>query len=137
MDFNFLKILFCKHCAIFYFIFDEINVISYAYLKTTIMKTEILNLIYQAVDLLNEQFDGEKIVEKKPSTILFGKSAAIDSIELVNFIVLLEEKMEEVFNIQIILADERAFQTQNSPFETIQSLTKYLESICVENKIKF
>lgn len=100
------------------------------------MKSEILNLIYQAIDLLNEQLDGEKIVEKKPSTVLFGKSAVIDSVELVNFIVLIEEKMEEVFNIQIILADERAFQTKNSPFENIQSLSKYIESICTENKIK-
>lgn len=100
------------------------------------MKAEILNLIYDVIDTLNQQFDGEKVIEKQPTTVLFGKNAVIDSLELINFIVLTEQKIEEHFNVHIILADERALQMHSNPFENIQSLTKYIEVLCHEHKIK-
>ncbi len=100
------------------------------------MKTEILNLMYEVIDSLNSQFAGEKIIEKQPSTVLFGKNAVIDSLELINLIVLVEQKIEEHFNVHIILADERTLQMHSNPFENIHSLVKYIENLCLEHKIK-
>ena len=72
------------------------------------MNSPILELVYRVIDELNEQFDGEKIIEKSENTLLYGKSSILDSLELINFIVLTEQKFEDEFNVHLVLADERA-----------------------------
>lgn len=101
------------------------------------MNSPILELVYQVIDEMNEQFAGEKIIEKSENTLLYGKNSSLDSLELINFIVLTEQRFEEEYNVHLVLADERALQMRNNPFENIRSFVDYIEMLCDEKKISY
>ena len=48
---------------------------------------------------------------------------------LVTFLVNLEQKISDEFDLQITIADEKAFSIKNSPFKNIGSLTDYIKSM--------
>jgi len=50
----------------------------------------------------------------------------LDSLGLVNMIVLVEEKTQDKFGKSVTIADERAMSQKNSPFRTVRSLSEYL-----------
>ncbi|HTX78508.1 MAG TPA: hypothetical protein VMC62_02520 [Longilinea sp.] len=83
-------------------------------------------LVLDALKELNEQLDADKQVEVSENTVLFGRGSRLDSLGLVNLIVLVEEKANETFGASITLADERAMSQAQSPFRTVQSLSDYL-----------
>jgi acyl carrier protein len=78
------------------------------------------------IDEMNEtQPDGQKI-GKLPDTNLFGAQGQLDSLGLVNFIVLLEQRIADEFGVAVTLANEKALSRQRSPFLTVHSLTEYI-----------
>ena len=58
---------------------------------------------------------------------LIGKDAGLDSLGLVNLIVLVEEKIQQGFGVGITLVDERAMSQSKSPFRTLGSLSELVE----------
>lgn len=58
---------------------------------------------------------------------LFGTNGIFDSMSLVSFIVILEEKLQDTFNINVLLANEKALSHHNSPFKNFSNLTNYIE----------
>ncbi len=98
------------------------------------METErILQAIYQAVEEINLQLPEGARLTLSPETVLWSKSDGIDSMCLVNLIVLTEENIEEEFGQTINLADEKANSQKNSPFQTIKTLANYIEILINEN----
>jgi acyl carrier protein len=93
---------------------------------------EIQSLIFESMKMLNEQFPDEKQLELKSDTILFGKGAKLDSLGLVNLIVLVEENTLDKLGKSITLADERAMSQKSSPFRTVQSLSEYMMKLLSE-----
>jgi acyl carrier protein len=59
-------------------------------------------------------------------TRLIGREAVLDSMGLVNLIVEVEQRLEEEYDVTIVLADERAMSQKNSPFRSVQSLADYI-----------
>ena len=93
---------------------------------------DIQTLIFESMKMLNEQFPDEKQLELKSDTILFGKGAKLDSLGLVNLIVLVEENTLDKLGKAITLADERAMSQKSSPFRTVQSLSEYMMKLLSE-----
>lgn len=93
---------------------------------------ELENVIFESMKMLNEQFPAEKQLELKSDTILFGRDARLDSLGLVNLIVLVEENTLEKFDRSITLADERAMSQKSSPFRTVQTLAEYMQGLLME-----
>ena len=59
-------------------------------------------------------------------TRLIGSSGVFDSMDLVSFIVELEEAIEEIFDIEISLANEKAMSRRTSPFINATTLSTYV-----------
>lgn len=59
-------------------------------------------------------------------TRLIGSSGVFDSMDLVSFIVELEEAIEERFDIEISLANEKAMSRRTSPFINVTTLSTYV-----------
>ena len=97
------------------------------------IKDKIIDLIYQVVDEFNQQEDQYEELEKSLTTIILGKESILDSLGIVNFIVAVEQNIEDTFDLSITLADERALSQTESPFSTIQSLTNYIEMLIDES----
>jgi acyl carrier protein len=56
---------------------------------------------------------------------LFGADAPLDSLGLVNLILLVEERLAGRFGAAVSLADERALSQERSPFRNVKSLAEY------------
>ncbi len=65
--------------------------------------------------------------------ILFGdKEAILDSLDLVRLITIIEEEIFNVMSIRIIIVSDKAMSQKQSPFNTIESLTDFIEELINE-----
>jgi acyl carrier protein len=94
------------------------------------MKNEILELIYQSIDEIN--YINQLQIEKKETTIIFGMESELDSLGLVNLIVSIESNVNEKFNKNFTLTDEKALSQKNSPFRSVSTLTEYIKTLLDE-----
>ena len=92
------------------------------------MNIEKANIKKTIQSLLKEYFDDKEIEIPKinDETRLIGSNALFDSLGLVGFIVELEEKIEEIYSVEIEIADEKAMSRFKSPFINIDSLSEFL-----------
>jgi acyl carrier protein len=81
-------------------------------------KRDIKQLVTETLSEINEEFN----LNLDRNSVLVGE---IDSIILVNLIVLLEAKFETEME-PITIADDKAFSQENSPFKTVETLIDYL-----------
>lgn len=65
-------------------------------------------------------------------TRLIGREAVLDSMGLVNLIVEVEQRLEEDYDVTVVLADERAMSQKNSPFRSVQTLADYICQVAAE-----
>lgn len=94
---------------------------------------EVYNeILYLAIEEINETLDEGDQLAKSPETVLFGDGALLDSVGLVNFIVTTERIAQEVTGKMITLASEKAFSRRQSPFRTVGSLAEYIEELLAE-----
>ena len=62
------------------------------------MKKKIENIIYQSIDELNNLLDNDQKLEKSLELKIFGNDSMLDSLSTINFIVILEEKINITFD---------------------------------------
>ena len=60
------------------------------------------------------------------NTEIFGSKSIIDSLQLINLIVKIEEDVYERTGKDIIVVDDEAIIIGNSPFQTVQSLSEFV-----------
>ena len=93
------------------------------------MKKQLLETIYKSLDEINENLnDAQKLIKDK-NTVLFGKDGQLDSLGLVNLLVIIEQNIDDEFKIMITIADEKAMSQKRSPFRTIDTLVNYIDLI--------
>ncbi len=90
------------------------------------MKEKINNIIYEVLKEINEELELEELNNPNENTKLFGGNGVLDSLSLVLFITDLEEKIDDEFDMQIVLADEKAMSARTSPFRNVKSLNEYV-----------
>jgi acyl carrier protein len=99
------------------------------------MKQEdVLAAVLDAIKEWNDQAEPEHHLELAAETRLLGRSSKIDSLGLVNLIVLVEEQLTDKFGRSITLADERAMSQERSPFRSIQAITDYAYMLLTEKE---
>lgn len=94
----------------------------------------LVALILQSIREACQQLDLQQLVELTAETVLFGPGGELDSLGLVNLIVLLEEKISDEFGVEIVLTDERAMSEKHSPFRTVQALGDYVLRLLDEKR---
>lgn len=90
----------------------------------------ILNdILYPAIDDFNEELPEDQPLAKTEDTALFGGSASLNSIQLVSFIVCVEEMIQDEMGKEIELANDKAMSRRSSPFRNISTLASYIEEL--------
>ena len=88
----------------------------------------LLTIIEQSFDELNAlREDSEKLLFSN-STQLYGAESPLDSVDLVNLLLAIEERIEDELDVSFTIANEKALSMKNSPFRTVQTLCDYLKS---------
>ena len=92
------------------------------------MKKKILNVIYSSIDEINGSLSINNKIDKTEYTVIFGKGE-IDSLAFVNFIISIEENVNKEFRASIDLTNEEMLMEDSSPFQTVNTLTNYIEKL--------
>ena len=92
----------------------------------------VLQWIYAVIDELNEQLDHKQRLDKSPDTVIIGQGGKLDSLGLINFIVGLEQKVQEQAGVEITLADRMLDTTQDNPLRTVESLAAHIVALVKE-----
>ena len=87
---------------------------------------EIFNLVTKTLKEANPRKFKNKIIRE---TAIFGSDGELDSLGLVSFLVIVEQNIEDQYNVEITIADEKAMSLKHSPFRTVGTLVDYLEGI--------
>lgn len=90
------------------------------------MIKEIFN---EAIDELNLQLGEGQRIEKNDSVVLIGIDAAIDSLNLINFVLLIEEKIMVRTGNQVTVFKEQHLSEENTPLKNMGTFKKYVEEI--------
>jgi acyl carrier protein len=83
-------------------------------------------VILSAVGEFNEGVTGDRRIQETPEAMLFGRGGNLDSLGLVNLILMVEEHIQTSYGVTLTLADERAMSQERSPFRSVSSLAEYL-----------
>ncbi len=94
-------------------------------------KARVTQVVFSAIDDLNEQLPGGAVLAKSAESSLFGRGSPLDSLGLVNLIVGVEQAVADELGAEVSLADEKAMSRKSSPFRTVGSLVEYVAQ-CVE-----
>ena len=65
-------------------------------------------------------------------TYLIGHGAVLDSMGLVTLVIDVEQRLEDEFDVALILVDEKAMSQKNSPFRSIGSLIDHVCALVAE-----
>lgn len=95
------------------------------------IEKQIEKIIIDTLKELNEELENETFTEPNSTTKLYG-NGGLDSLALVSFIADLEEKISDVFEKNIVLADEKAMSARTSPFRNVETLTSYIKTLLEE-----
>lgn len=90
-----------------------------------IEEKKISNIVFDALNEFVEENDLE-VENIDDSTRLIGASAFLDSMDLVHFIVDLEEKINDEFSSDLELTNEKAMSRRTSPFMNMETLVSYI-----------
>lgn len=91
---------------------------------------EIRKIIIESLNELNESLENK--IEITESMCLMGNDGVLDSLDFVNLVVILEDQISDNLDLDISIADEKAFSRKKSPFLNINSLEEYLKEIINE-----
>lgn len=66
-----------------------------------------------------------------PDAVLFG-DGGLDSMGLVQFIIIVEERLQDQAGVELTLASDKAMSRRSSPFQTLGTLAAYIEECLAE-----
>ncbi len=101
---------------------------------TSLNRSEIAKIVVSSLQevlaMTNGNSPGASAITE--AAFLIGREAVLDSMGLVTLIVEVEQRLEEEYDVVLVLADERAMSQKNSPFRSVQSLTDYICQVVEE-----
>jgi acyl carrier protein len=70
------------------------------------------------------------LVPIEDTTVLYGASGVLDSLDLVRFIVGLEQSLFTNTGKNIYITSDKIMSYKNSPFQSVSKLANFLEDLC-------
>ena len=90
----------------------------------------ILQAVYDAIDEVNLQLPEERRLQKRRSTVLLGESGTLESLELINLIVTVEQEIESAFQVTLtFMDDENVLSEKEGPLNTVASFVQYISTL--------
>ena len=97
------------------------------------MKDKVFEIISEAINELNEELEYEELENVTADTPIFGGETGIDSLSLVSLVVEVESNVNEAFDANVTLADEKAMSSRNSPYRNVAAFTDFVLAKLGEN----
>jgi len=95
-------------------------------------REKVEQIIFIAIDEINQSQPEDLKLKKSKDTVLFGEGTVLDSLGLVNLIVAVEQKISDEFDVSLTIANDQALSQVNSPFKTVRTLSDYILTLLDE-----
>ncbi len=92
-------------------------------------KEDLAQTVIEAMEELNEQLPEESRLPKERETVLFGEDGLLDSMGIINLLVILEEKLESNLKISVGLTSDSEILTQPERRWTAAELSSHIEGL--------
>ena len=92
-------------------------------------QAEILDLIYEAIDTINEDQDDDAKIAKMPETTIYSKGEGVDSLVFIYLVGEIQDLVEDKLGAELNLMDEDAINSAEKPFATVASLAGYIQGL--------
>ena len=86
-------------------------------------------LILSAMREFNADELADYQIDISEDTVFFGRGGQLDSLGLVNMVLLVEEHIRDRCGVSVDLSNDRAMSQRNSPFRTVKTLARYVAGI--------
>jgi hypothetical protein len=86
---------------------------------------ELVKLVAERLAELGPPGLAERGGQITEGTVLLGEDGLLDSLGLVNLLVVVEQTLEEQTGAALTIGDDRAVSARHSPFRTVGSLADY------------
>ena len=96
-------------------------------------REDLINVLFSSIEEISLQLPQQQRSKPSVDTILYGPGGTLDSLALVNFIVTVEQKIEEQSDVAISLADENVMQQTSSRFATIETTANHILMLLESN----
>lgn len=92
----------------------------------TSTRTDVVAAITDQLTELNRGLGYAEFESIDESTSIYGTEGGLDSLGLVRFAVELEESLQDLLGQEIVLTDESAIATEESPFRSVGALADFV-----------
>ncbi len=90
-------------------------------------------IVFQAIDQVNLMRKQDDKLQKEENFKLSGEDGVLDSLGLVNLIVAIEEAAEDIYDLEITLAQDATF-SMNNAFSSVGMLIKTVNDLVTEGE---
>ena len=87
------------------------------------------DILYPAVDAVRDTVERGEKLEKRRDAPLYGDGAPLNSLGLVNFVIEVEERIQDTTGKTVRLVSPAAMSRKNSPFRTLGALAEYIDEL--------
>ncbi len=87
---------------------------------------QAIQIVLAALGEFNQIHRSDRPVPLAADTRLFGSGGHLDSLNLVRFVFLVEEAIQQRTGQTLALTDEKAMSQRTSPFGSVTSLANYI-----------
>lgn len=91
------------------------------------MRDNIIQAIFDSIEEINMDLPKELQIEKSEDSPLLGQQSSLDSLNLVNLILSIEQNVSKISNSEIVLANEELLIQEDNPFKSVHTLVDYIE----------
>jgi len=99
-----------------------------------VIAMNITYIILKALKELNQQLSPEKRISISTDALLSNDEGPLDSLGLVNLILIVEEQVSNEFGVQISLSDEKTMTQIDNPFKSVKTLSDYISRLVEEKQ---
>jgi acyl carrier protein len=90
-------------------------------------RDDIAKIVFAGFEQVLIDKDHRDLIEINEKTELMGLNSIFDSVDLVTFIVSLEQTMEDEYSTSVTIADENAMSQTESPFKNLGTLIDFIQ----------
>ena len=93
----------------------------------------ITEIVYSAIEFLNEELAGKESLKPQGETILIGPDSDLSSLQIINLVVRVEDEITIFSGVDINLTDDESIFNPDGPLRTVKAFIDYLKKE-VDNK---
>jgi acyl carrier protein len=90
------------------------------------MREKIFDLIRDSFEEVNMTRSEKIPLDSLNELILYGEDGIFDSMQVVNLLTIVEEKIFDDMNVEVSLTSERAVSRKESPFRSVKNLIDFI-----------